>query len=159
MKPDREEWGSRLRRSSARRPLAVSQQGERIMHQAMGACAVQVAETHRTVRWSRFQIVVTPPTGAVSGGTGGRGGEEQPEARHVRGGRTGREESTRRVMLRAPVTVTVREQSGSTGDMQPRREQSRMGEGGGGGMAGWEGAGRWPALHAWVRTNLCGSTW
>ena len=27
------------------------------MHQATGACAVQVAETHRTVRWSWFQTV------------------------------------------------------------------------------------------------------
>ena len=36
---------------------------------------------------------------------------------------------------------------GGTGDVQPRREQSQIGEGSGGGMAGWEGAGRW--LHEW----------
>ena len=39
------------------------------------------------------------------------------------------------------------EQSGGMGDVQPRREQSWMGEGGGGGAAEWEGEGRWPALQ------------
>ena len=45
----------------------------------------------------------------------------------------------RRAVVRTPVTVTVRvtqylvEQSGGTGEVQPRREQSRTGEGGGGG--------------------------
>ena len=51
------------------------------MHQATGARAMQVAETHRTIRWGWFQTVrtsaaglhrrarasLTPPTGAVSG--------------------------------------------------------------------------------------------
>ena len=57
--------GSRRRRSSASRPLAVSRQRQRIMHHAKRASAVQVAEPHWTVWWSRFQTVRTSAAGLV----------------------------------------------------------------------------------------------
>ena len=101
------------------------------MHQTTRARAVQVAEAHRTVRWSWFQTVrtsaaglhrrvrasLTPPTGAVSGAEAHRtGGMRRRRAtrsttcarRASRTRGTNRRLGNRRAVLRTPVTVTVR---------------------------------------------------
>ena len=97
------------------------------MHQATRARAVQVAETHRTVRWSgsrqsglhgrRVRASLTPPTGAVSGAEAHRtGGMRRRRAtrsttcarRASRTRGTNRRLGNRRAVLRTPVTVTVR---------------------------------------------------
>ena len=103
------------------------------MHQATGARAVQVAETHRTVRWSWFQTVrtsaaglhrrtrasLTPPTGAVSGPEAHRT-DGMRRRRATRSATCARRASrtrgsnrrdglrNRRAVVRTPVTVTVR---------------------------------------------------
>ena len=81
---------------------------------------MQVAESHWTVWWSGEQDEREQQEGWAEEQRGG--GEDTCDC--------------------GSESHSIPEQSGGTGDVQPRREQSQTGEGGGGGLAAWgEGEG------------------